>query len=305
METRAIVLHEPHRLAVETVRLTAPAAEDVTVDVHHTGISAGTERLFYDGAMPPFPGMGYPLVPGYETVGRVVDAPAGAAVSAGDAVFVPGAHCFEGVRALFGGAAKTLFVPAARAFKVDHADPEACLMALAATAHHAIATGGHPGLVIGNGVLGRLIARIATALGNAPVVHEVSAARRDGPTVVSPDDDPRRDYRTIIDASGSTDVMDTAVSRLAKGGTLTLAGFYGARMSFAFPPAFMKEARFVVSAEWNADDLTAVRALLDSGRLSLAGLITHTSLVADAPSAYARAFTDPACLKMILDWKDA
>jgi bacteriochlorophyllide a dehydrogenase len=34
-------------------------------------------------------------------------------------------------------------------------------------------------------------------------------------------------------------------------------------------------------------------------------LITHRALAADAVVAYATAFTDPACLKMILDWSAA
>jgi 3-hydroxyethyl bacteriochlorophyllide a dehydrogenase len=64
----------------------------------------------------------------------------------------------------------------------------------------------------------------------------------------------------------------------------------------------MKEARLRIAAEWTRDDLIATRALIDSGALSLDGLITHSAPAADAPAAYARAFTDPACLKMTLDW---
>jgi 3-hydroxyethyl bacteriochlorophyllide a dehydrogenase len=44
---------------------------------------------------------------------------------------------------------------------------------------------------------------------------------------------------------------------------------------------------------------------MDDGRLSLDGLITHRSAASDAGTAYATAFTDPACLKMILDWSAA
>ena len=57
-----------------------------------------------------FPGMGYPLVPGYETVGRVVRAASDTGVQAGQRVFVPGANCFTGVKSLFGGAASRLVV---------------------------------------------------------------------------------------------------------------------------------------------------------------------------------------------------
>ena len=50
-----------------------------------------------------------------------------------------------------------------------------------------------------------------------------------------------------------------------------LAGFYSERLSFAFPPAFMREARFRVAAEWQPADMCAVSDLIAAGRLSLDG----------------------------------
>ena len=71
MNTLAVVLQQPERLVLDRLDLQAPGAEDIVVDVEWSGISTGTERLLWSGRMPDFPGMGYPLVPGYETVGRV------------------------------------------------------------------------------------------------------------------------------------------------------------------------------------------------------------------------------------------
>ena len=65
-----------------------PEAGDVVVRVQHSGISTGTEKLLWSGAMPPFPGLSYPLVPGYEAVGEVVDVTAGTGHKVGDFVFV-------------------------------------------------------------------------------------------------------------------------------------------------------------------------------------------------------------------------
>ena len=90
-----------------------------------------------------------------------------------------------------------------------------------------------------------------------------------------------------------------------KGGEIVLAGFYTRPLSFAFPPAFMKEARLRIAAEWQAGDLTATRALVESGSLSLDGLITHHANPDDCDAAYRTAFEDPDCLKMILDWEQA
>ena len=65
----------------------------------------------------------------------------------------------------------------------------------------------------------------------------------------------------------------------------------------------MKEARLRIAAEWTPDDLIATRDLVDCGALSLSGLISHTHKAANAPAAYEAAFSDPDCLKMILDWR--
>jgi 3-hydroxyethyl bacteriochlorophyllide a dehydrogenase len=306
VDTTAVVLEAPERLVLSRLDLSPPVAGDVVVDVDWSGISTGTERLLWSGRMPPFPGMGYPLVPGYESVGRVVEAMPGAGLPVGARVFVPGARCFGEVRGLFGGAASRLVVPAVRAVQIDDAMGETgVLMALAATAQHAIAAE-LPELIIGHGVLGRLVARLVVAAGGTPTVWEANPARAEGAegySVLAPENDSRRDYRAICDVSGDSGLLDSLVQRLAPGGEIVLAGFYSAPLSFAFPPAFMREARIRIAAEWKAPDLLAVRDLLDTGRLSLDGLITHRRDARAAPDAYRTAFNDSACLKMILDWR--
>mgnify|MGYP005848315415 CR=1 FL=1 len=309
LSTLAVVLQEPERLVLSRLHLTPPGDEDVVVDIEWSGISTGTERLLWSGRMPPFPGLGYPLVPGYESVGRVSAAGERAGRQVGERVFVPGARCFGDVRGLFGGAARRLVVPGAKAVPFDdRLGEQGVLLALAATAYHALAApgAGRPDLIVGHGVLGRLLARLALAKGSDPVVWERNperAAGAEGYRVVNPADDPRRDYRAIYDVSGDGALLDTLIARLAPGGEVVLAGFYSEPLAFAFPPAFMREARIRVAAEWRESDLAAVTELAETGRLSLAGLITHRRQADEADAAYRTAFGDPACLKMILDWR--
>ena len=308
--TFAVVLSAPEQLELRRLELTAPGPEDVVVDVEWSGISTGTERLLWSGRMPPFPGLGYPLVPGYESVGRIVHAGTESGRQAGQRVFVPGARCFGEVRGLFGGAAGRLVVAGARTTPIEASlGDRGALLALAATAYHAVAAPGAapPDLIIGHGVLGRLLARVAIARGApAPVVWETNAERASGAvgyTVCHPDADERRNYRAIYDVSGDSALLDTLISRLAPGGEIVLAGFYSERLSFAFPAAFMREARLRVAAEWQPADLAASAALAAQGCLSLDGLITHRVAATDAASAYRTAFNDPTCLKMLLDWR--
>lgn len=309
-DTVAVVLEEPKRLVLSRMQLPEPGDGDVVVDIEWSGISTGTERLLWSGQMPVFPGMGYPLVPGYESVGRVTEAGSASGMRTGERVFVPGARCYGEVRGLFGGSASRVVVPGARAHRFDDAIGEqGILFALAATAYHASAAPGamQPDLIVGHGVLGRLLARIAVIKGHEPpVVWEKNPDRASGAKgyhVTDPDRDSRRDYRSIYDVSGDPKILDTLVPRLAPGGEIVLAGFYSEPLSFAFPPAFMREARIRVAAEWRPEDFGAVRQLAENGQLDLSGLITHRSDARAAPAAYKTAFDDVSCLKMVLDWR--
>jgi len=308
MHATAVVLNAPRELGLQSVALADPGPRDLVIRITHSGISTGTEKLIWSGDMPPFPGFGWPLIPGYESAGEVVEAGAETAYRPGDRVFVPGANCYGEVKGLFGGASNLLVSDAGRVTKIDPAlQAQGALLALAATARHAMAglNKSVPDLIVGHGVLGRLLARLTIAAGApAPTVWEISDGRMSGAMgydVIHPDADARRDYRSIYDASGSADLIASLIMRLQKGGEIVLAGFYD-QIAFPFPPAFMKEARLRIAAEWDRDDLIATRALIESGALSLEGLITHTARASESADAYQTAFEDPACLKMILDW---
>jgi bacteriochlorophyllide a dehydrogenase len=310
MKATAVVFREPENVVLSRLDLTPPGEDDAVVEVEWSGVSAGTERLLWSGSMPHFPGMGYPLVPGYESVGEVRQAPACSSIEVGQRVFIPGARCFGEVRGLFGATSSRLVVPAQRLVPIDpQLGEHGILLALAATALHALSGPGaaKPERIVGHGVLGRLLARLTMATGgDPPIVWERDRRRMTGGRgyeVIDPADDPGRECRVIYDASGDSTLLDALIARLASGGEIVLAGFYSKPLSFAFPPAFMREARIRVAAEWRQTDLVAVKELVELGRLSLDGLITHHEKPQRAAAAYGIAFEDPTCLKMILDWR--
>ena len=317
MKAQAIVFEAPQSIAVRTLELAPMGPRDVEVAVSFSGISTGTERLLWDGTMPPFPGLSYPLVPGYETVGTV--AQMGAEVtglSLGDLVFLPGSYAFLGVQNIFGGSGSRLVVPHERAVKLDAAlGVKGVLLALAATAHHVFTVGreglplAYPDLIIGHGIMGRLLARMVVAAGKpAPVVWETQAVRQSGALgygVIHPDDDARKDYRCICDVSGDSGILNRVIPKMAPGGEVVLAGFYKQDLSFSYAMAFMREASIRVAAQWKKHDLDAVVAMFHNGSLPLEGLITHFETPQRAQQAYEVAFGDPQCLKMVIDWRQA
>ncbi len=311
METLAIVIDNPGQLDLRKVALREPTPGDVIVETHFSGVSTGTERLFWNGDMPFFPGMGYPLVPGYETVGVVVDNRASNKLKVGDHVFVPGANCYEKEKGLFGASSSLLIASDEKLIKIDpELKAKGTLFALAATARHAIAGLGNklPSLINGHGVLGRLLARLTIAAGGEPpIVWESNPLRADNQTdyeVIDPEKDNSLNHVSIYEASGDISVLDKIIPKLKKNGEIVLAGFYSSPISFSFPPAFMKEARFRISAEFNTEDINITRSLLETGALSLEGLISHERNVNFSKAAYRQSFEDPECLKMVIDWRD-
>ena len=317
MKAKAIVFEAPKSLSVRELELAPMGPRDLEVTVAFSGISTGTERLLWEGTMPPFPGLSYPLVPGYETVGTI--AKMGAEVTGwtvGDSVFLPGSYAFQGVQNIFGGSGERLVVPHERAVKLDPAwGAKGVLLALAATAHHVFTVGrdnlplAYPDLIIGHGIMGRLLARMVVAAGKpAPVVWETQTVRQSGALgygVIHPDDDARKDYRCICDVSGDSGILNRVIPKMAPGGEVVLAGFYKQDLSFSYAMAFMREASIRVAAQWKKHDLDAVVAMFHNGSLPLEGLITHFETPQRAQQAYEVAFGDPQCLKMVIDWRQA
>ncbi len=310
LHSTAVLLESPKELRLKRLLLDEPTDADVVVQMEWSGISTGTEKLLWNGTMPDFPGMGYPLVPGYESVGRVTRAGKNSKLDLYQRVFVPGARCFGDVKGLFGGAASHVVVPGDRVVALPEAiGEEGVLLALAATAYHV--TQGkkalQPDLIVGHGVLGRLIARIAVLLGHQPVVWEIDSERMSGAegyTVLHPCDDQENKYQNICDASGQVSVLNKLIGQLRFGGEITLAGFYEKDIQFNFPQAFMKEAKFKIAAQWAPQDLQDVKQLIAQGKLNLNGLITHHRKPSSINDVYRTAFEDPSCLKMVVDWRE-
>jgi 3-hydroxyethyl bacteriochlorophyllide a dehydrogenase len=316
--TCAIVITEPHRLELRDVALTDAGPDDVVVRTAFTSISAGTERMLLAGRMP-HPMLQFPVVPGYETVGRIVAR--GASVPAeydGRWVYVGGARCFRDVNPAWGGQAATLLVDYRRVVPLDGMQPDhGVLLALAATALHGVdliaGTGqnltGRRVLVLGQGPVGQFAARIARAQGAWVAVSDRVASRLErsvadlrvdvtSESLVAALQQP---VDTIIEATGSMAALSDALPLLAHNGVILLLGYYD-ELRLPYMPLFLKQARLLTAKEWGEGDLQRTCALLAAGVLDASALITHRLPVARFEEAYATALNDPECLKLVIEW---
>ena len=143
--THAIVFASAGVLGTHEASLRHAADDEVVVDTRYSSISAGTERLLFGGALPGFPMLRFPLVPGYEAVGVVARVGSGVRdVRVGDEVFVGGSMCYTDVAGVFGGNAARTIKKASQVVPL-HGIPlaRAPLLGLAATSLHGVRRLGH------------------------------------------------------------------------------------------------------------------------------------------------------------------
>lgn len=313
--TKAVVISAPGQVGLQTVTLKDPGPDDVVIQTVYTSISAGTERMLLAGQMP-HPMLSLPVVPGYETVGRVIETGANVDPAWRDRwVYIGGALCYEGVNAAWGGQAATLFTNVQRVTPLDGMAPKTgVLLALAATALHGIdrlnPTAGQRVLVLGQGPVGQLAARLAAQRGAWVAVADRIASRLHSAVadqVVNVVTTPLAEAVTtpvtaIIEATGSMDALAAALPLLANGGTVLLLGYYQ-QLQLPYMPLFLKEAQLLTAKEWRPGDLTRCRDAIAEGTLEVASLLTHEQPVRAITDAYQIALHEPDCLKLVLDWR--
>ncbi|MBK8987092.1 MAG: zinc-binding dehydrogenase [Chloroflexi bacterium] len=312
--TQAVIIPEPGKVELSTVTLRAPGPDDVVVQTAYTSISAGTERMLLAGQMP-HPMLRLPVVPGYETVGRIVELGANVPTEwHGRWVYVGGGHCYEGINAAWGGQSATLFADYKRVIPLDGVDPrQGVLLALAATALHGIdllnLTPDSRILVLGQGPVGQLATRFAQGQGawvasadrvTSRLAHSVGdrvvnvAAESLKEAIAEP-------VSVIIEATGSMEALASALPLLGNGGVILLLGYYQT-LQLPYMPLFLKEAKLLTAKEWSPGDLLRCRDQIASGKLDVSSMLTHELPISDVTTAYEVALTDQDCLKLVLDW---
>ncbi len=314
--TKAVVINHPGEVELREVGLLTPGADDVVIETKFTSISSGTERMLLAGQMP-HPRLQLPVVPGYETVGRIKAIGENVSGSWQDQiVYVGGAHCYENINAAWGGQAAQLFTNVGRVVPLNGVEPrQGVLLALTATALHGVdllaQTNLDRILVLGQGPVGQLAARLVSQRGAWTVVvdrNENRLARSKADQIIQVGEDPlheliKEPVNAIIEATGSMDALAEALSLLKPGGVILLLGYYQ-NLHLAYMPLFMREARLLIAKEWSDGDLMRSRDLIANGELDIDLLLTHEKPIDEIAAAYELALNDLDCLKLVINWTE-
>ncbi len=196
---KGIYLTGPNQFSLRELDDPVPGKHDVLIQVRMAGICGSDVHLLR--GRNPF--AGYPLIPGHEYMGKVLQAPKNSGVGKGDKVTVfPEAACgkcpacregrlihcpefkFVGVMVSGGCFCEKLAVPCGRVIKLPKAmkEEEGAMVEPTAVAVHAVQRGGvgkgAKVVVIGGGTIGLLVAQAARAFGASRVVISEPIAER-------------------------------------------------------------------------------------------------------------------------------
>jgi 2-desacetyl-2-hydroxyethyl bacteriochlorophyllide A dehydrogenase len=324
MRTRQAVVVEPFKVEVREVDLPAPAANQILVQTSVSAVSAGTELAVYTGTHqwlkdPSLPDWKFPFRPGYSAAGTVVAV--GTDVKGwkpGDRVSYPGNHASHELLTIGHERGRLWRLP-------DRLDFEKAAIACIArygmgASIRAGITLGRSAAVLGLGIIGQFSLRCLIAAGAFPVIGIDSVKmRRDAALAAGADHvlDPTsgnlkrnladllgtRGAEIIADATGIPDAIPTAMSLAIDGGQVVVVGsprgkakevnFYDdlhrryIEVTGAHGNMLFESEHHRLAGAWNIDKAQRwLLAELATGRLSLAGLVTHRIAPTDLGSAY-------------------
>ncbi|MCS7221762.1 MAG: zinc-dependent alcohol dehydrogenase family protein [Anaerolineae bacterium] len=301
---------------VERVR-PVPQAGELLVQVHACGI-CGTDRHIYHGEAPACP----PVILGHEFAGEVVAVGPGVSPNwIGRRVAVdPNIYCGRceycrdgriqlctGLRAIGvtqdGGFAQFCAVPEAQALPVPEglSLEEAAMTEPVACCLHGIdlaeVRAGQRVAVLGGGAIGLILAQLARARGAIDVVvSEPAAPRRQlavelGIDSVAPTELGERlpdGADVVIEAAGTRTTAAQALEIARRGATVLLFGVTPMGQKIEMEPfqVFRKELT-IKGSHINPFTMRRALALLESGQVQVAPLITHRIGLADLASTLA------------------
>ncbi len=323
-KTRQAVISEAYQTAIREVDLPPTAANQILVETHVSAISAGTELAVWTGTHqwlkdPTLPDWKFPFRAGYSAAGVVLAVGKDVkGIQPGDRVSYPGNHASAELLTLGHERGRIWKMPPGLDFE------KAALACVAryglGASIRAGLTLGRSAAVLGLGVIGQFALRCLIAAGAQPVVGiDAVAMRRQAVRAAGADHviDPAagdtrqqladflqvRGAEIVADATGVPDAVPTAMSLACDGGQVVVVGsprgkarevnFYddlhrrylevtGAHGNMLFEPAHTR-----LAGAWDINKAQHwLLHALNSGRLSVAGLITHRIKPEELGSAY-------------------
>ncbi len=332
MKTRCLLFSAVDTVIVSDTVLRARRPGEVLIETEISCLSPGTELRCLAGNEIQLGAHSFPFIPGYATVGTVIEADPADKRLLGKRVFSSGNRGTAAHRTAWGGHAGHVIAPADCVLQIPDALPsnEASLLKLAAIAYRgcriAPCRQKSTVLVVGLGPIGQLSARCFAALGARVVAvdlrpERVAIAGTSGIEAFHANGDLDRVVHSrlpsgadiVIDATGFAGQLAASASFVREkmwtddgdeGGRLVVQGSYGTPVLLPPEVCFSRELSVLWPRDSHLSDMMRVLNLFESGRLSLTGLLETVYPAEEAPGVY-DAFRTHAisALTVGFDWR--
>jgi 2-desacetyl-2-hydroxyethyl bacteriochlorophyllide A dehydrogenase len=327
MKTSALLVTGVDRIERVDTEVPAPSEGEVLIEVAYSSVSPGTEMRCMAGRQP---GVGFPFIPGYSQVGRIVARGAGVTLPEGAWVFSTGSTKAAHPRT-WGGHIAHAIKPAADVVTLPAGvDPlDASIAKLAAISHRGVRlanTRPHDQVaVVGLGPIGQFAARLHHLTGARVVAADLSAdrvalAKAAGVEAIVPSAGLKAAFEAVmpggadvvVDSTGALPVLQQSVALgkdkpwddlLHEPTRLVIQGSYPENVVFDYHLAFFRELSVHFPRDNQPRDLRAVLRYLAEGKLKVRDLISRVASPSEAPEVYAalRAQT-PGLVTAVFKW---
>ena len=316
---KAMVLRAPSDLVLDEVARPQPALGQVLVRVTHSGV-CGTDYKIYNGSIK----VPYPMIPGHEMAGEVVDGGM-TAFAAGQRVIIDPEtydgtcfYCQKGLtnlcpngtligRDVNGGFAEFLMVPASQVFTLpenidDRTAPMIQVLTTCLHAQRQVET--FPGdtvAVLGLGVTGQLHVQLAKARGARVIGITRSAEKRamaeqlGADVTIAGGDNVIAQVRELTDGRGADVTIETtgilkqlehSVHMTRFGGKVLMFGIYTVKEgALPFYDLYFKEVSLISARVAKPEDYTACIALVERGQVKLEPLVSDVMPLGELKAA--------------------
>ena len=315
MRCAALTFPGVNEIAIGEVELPDLGAQDVLIRTECSFVSTGTERWTLEGRMGRRQdGTSFPLVPGYQKVGRVeAVGPEVTRFEPGQRVLMTKGRIRSGGSAQWGGHMQYSLESESEVYALPDEVPSTAAAALVVlqvgwnNARRPSLSPGDLALVIGDGIIGQFTAQALRARGAEVWLAGRHCMRLDLGLQWSADRVLDVGEEDLFEAAqsarpGGMDIVVETVCRpddtplylsmLRRRGQLVLAAYHPESNWVDMAPAQDKEITCHTTGGWNRDRMEAALAALARGDFQVTPLITHEVDWRTAPSAYERLVRD-------------
>lgn len=329
MKAKAIVFTAPSKVEIADIDIPKPGPGQVLTKTLYSGVSTGTENRVLSGGQA---GGDFPLIPGYENLGQIIEAGSGVNIEAGSTVFV-GLGDFTGpYNRCWGGHSQYALRDVSQLVPMpEGTDPAKALYTkVGAIALHGVKRAGvcekDTVAVVGLGLIGHLAVQCCKALGAAAIAIDIDPARLQAAknagadyTVNAADENAAACVREIsnggvdvaIDATGIPNLVDST-ARLVHtkpwappyppSARVVILGTAYDSIAFSYSPTlFDNEPDIFPSRDTTLDDLKEMMALISAGRVKPQLIPAKQFDFSDAPAAYEQ-LIDKKLMRIVFKW---